>query len=411
MMNNKNSIINITVDGMGKGIEEALIEKYIADNYIMAVEGVAIKQEKIDSFVEACKKDSEIGVKQESDFEKTTFGFSEVNVNILIGNSNSDYKWHIRLNKPNGELFYGTLFASDFRTCETLFNIFKEFEHSLNEVVVAITTISLHPNGNLSATDTKIREIGDFSGVSKLYYPFLNTDEMFKQYFISKDKLLLLAGEPGTGKTKIVDLMMQYCIKKPEMLGYTQEEIDEGVDISIGYVKNIDVLHLDNFWGHLSAVEYDIVILDDVDHMLIDRKNPINTGDDVNRKKFISHFLSFTDGIFDKKTKFVITTNQEVSSIDRAILRKGRCFDILKFRRLTNKEGMHIWKESNLKEEIYQEEFADNESILSCDLGSKVNFFKNLDNNKIEHVPYLLESGISIMNNISNKKISIGDKR
>lgn len=410
MMNNKNSIINITVDGMGKGIEEALIEKFIADNYIMAVEGVAIKQEMISAFLEACKKDELIGVRQESDYDKTEFNFSDTNSNIMVSNSNSDFKWHIRLNKPSGELFYGTLFSSDFKTCELLFNIFKEFEHSLNEVVAAITTISLHQNGNLNATDTKIRELGDFNGVSKLYYPFLNTDEMFKQYFISKDKLLLLAGEPGTGKTKIVDLMMQYCIKKPEMLGYTQEEIDEGVDISIGYVKNIDVLHLDNFWSHLSAVEYDVVILDDVDHMLIDRKNPINTGDDVNRKKFISHFLSFTDGIFDKKTKFVITTNQEVASIDKAILRKGRCFDILKFRRLTNKEGLSIWKENNLKEESFFEEFGTKDKLLSCDLGSKVNFYKNLDSNNIEHTPYLLESGISIMDSISNKKISIGDK-
>jgi SpoVK/Ycf46/Vps4 family AAA+-type ATPase len=40
----------------------------------------------------------------------------------------------------------------------------------------------------------------DFNYNSLAYYPFLDAEEMFKQYTMSDSNILLLCGKPGVGK-------------------------------------------------------------------------------------------------------------------------------------------------------------------------------------------------------------------
>ena len=79
--------------------------------------------------------------------------------------------------------------------------------------------------------------------------------------------------------------------------------------------------------------------------MLTRRDAETYSFDERNRNRFLSNLLSFTDGIQKNYTKFIFTTNQSFDDIDSAVLRKGRLFDVLELRELTNEEALEVWKE------------------------------------------------------------------
>jgi SpoVK/Ycf46/Vps4 family AAA+-type ATPase len=145
-----------------------------------------------------------------------------------------------------------------------------------------------------------------------------------------------------------------------------------------------------------------------MDHILIDRNISTESASDTIRLKFISNFLSYTDGIFSSDTKFVITTNQGVANIDTAILRKGRCFDVLSFRFLNNSEALAIWKDSELLEEDFIDNFSTSDSISAADLGAKIELVQNLVGKNITaKKSYIHEDGISLYRKSFTTKISI----
>jgi len=154
-------------------------------------------------------------------------------------------------------------------------------------------------------------------------YPKVDTNKLMDVFVRSEETVLILTGEPGTGKT---------CFTK--MLCKAMAEIDKQHK-SIFYVKDPELLKRDDFWITLQSYEPDLLILDDLD----DELKPRTKGKNV----IMNHMLSFSDGIFPKKTKIIITTNQPNSAIDKAITRPGRCFDILALPRLTADEALDIW--------------------------------------------------------------------
>lgn len=154
-------------------------------------------------------------------------------------------------------------------------------------------------------------------------YPKVDTTKLMDVFVRSEETVLILTGEPGTGKT---------CFTK--MLCKAMSEIS-GEDKSIFYVKDPTLLKRDDFWITLQSCEPDLLILDDLD----DELKPRTKGKNV----IMNHMLSFSDGIFPKKTKIIITTNQPNSAIDKAITRPGRCFDILALPRLSADEALDIW--------------------------------------------------------------------
>ena len=66
-------------------------------------------------------------------------------------------------------------------------------------------------------------------------------------------------------------------------------------------------------------------------------------------------FLNLGDGILsNKKKKIIITTNLEnLSSIDPALTRPGRCFDALEFTPLTKEQALKLNPSLQLEQENY----------------------------------------------------------
>lgn len=269
--------------------------------------------------------------------------------------------------------------------------------------------LRLHNQEQLEkSTITKNQD--DFKSLSKLYYPFLDIDEMFKQYMISNDNLLLLAGRSGTGKTEVINMLLDFATKNEDLLfaNNNEEDDEEDNNIYVAYVKNPQILAMDAFWNTLSKSNFNFIVMDDMDFILTDRNISDGSHTDETRLRFISNFLSYTDGIFTNNTKFIITTNQGVNNIDSAILRKGRCFDVLSFRDLTIDEARAIWIEAELGEDKFIEEFGKDTTVNAADLGSKIEMYNNLVNkNTTIKSSYIKEEGISLYNKSFNKKITI----
>ncbi len=329
--------------------------------------------------------------------------------------------------------FWLNMYAKDNEIYADLRNLINKFSSHTHEACVIIQSWYATKSGLDYMTTTKDSE--SFDGLHNTYYPYLNIEEMFNQYVLSDDNILLLNGKPGTGKTKIVDSLLQYLLsshiygdkrklvnqKEKELLlhnnkgfepdarcdsdadeteAIVEEMFDLANDILVVYVKDEAILGTDEFWNKVKDVEPALIILDDLDYALLPRTQQIATGEDVNKNKFISNLLSFTDGIFEagNKTKIIITTNRESEEIDTAVLRKGRTFDILNLRHLTKVEALKIWKEDyKLSVDEFNEKFTDDE-VLASDLGAEAKLLIQLKELQVKRKPYVFEDGISIYN-------------
>jgi len=310
-------------------------------------------------------------------------------------------------------------YFNSYEESKEIFDIIQSFQDKDDEIFVSIGSYYYDGQKQLKALEN-IKVKDDFNYNSLAYYPFLDAEEMFKQYTMSDSNILLLCGKPGVGKSKLGDAFMKYLLdatdvdlveKRKVIDSYTDDEgntyeIDiatkEAEGVKVAYVKNEDILADDLFWNSLREEEFHLVFLDDLDYSLLPRTQNISTSEDIQKNKFISNLLSFTDGIFESgnKTKFIITTNRPVSDIDVAVLRKGRTFDILELRELNRDEAEKIWLENELSSDEFNKEFPNNDRILQADLGSSISMTLKAKKEKIDLKPYIKEEGISIYNSI-----------
>lgn len=308
-----------------------------------------------------------------------------------------------------------------YEQSKPIFDAIQSFQDKDDELFVNISNFFYDAQRALKITES-IKVKNDFSYNDAHYYPYLDTEEMFKQFVMSDSNILLLAGIPGCGKSKLGDAFMQYLLKSTDIeITDKKEKITHDIDdqiveidiitqesegVKVAYIKNEDILSDDIFWNTLKEEEYHLVFLDDLDYALLPREQSVSTSEDIRKNRFISNLLSFTDGIFNdssKKTKFIITTNKETKDIDTAVLRKGRTFDILELRELTHKEASIIWVKNGLNIDEFNNEFT-TDKILQADLGTLINMKLKAKKKDIMLKPYIKEDGISKYNNIKNPK-------
>lgn len=170
-------------------------------------------------------------------------------------------------------------------------------------------------------------------------YPDVDIDKLIKAYFESNDSILMLYGDPGTGKTSMI---------KKIIYGYDQDEV--------AYLKDQALVSKSELWSMMA--EYKLIILDDLDCKLTENRATADAG----ASSFMSNILSFSDGITNpfERPKIVISTNQNITEIDSALIRPGRCFDFIHLTQLTAEKALDIWTNLfGLKEESFQSSFGD----------------------------------------------------
>ncbi len=297
-----------------------------------------------------------------------------------------------------------------------------------NEVIISFTDFVL-AGGQVQESSKRLKK-ETYNYISEKYYPFIKMDEFINEFLTRQENILVLTGETGTGKTKFSSLILKYAIDNYNLIedslklnnSYDEEEeedeygdregsIDEKEkEIKVGYLKNEDILAMDSFWSIIKNKRFDFIILDDLDYMLLPRTREVDSTIDINRSKFISQLLSYTDGMIPNSTKFIITSNKSDKEIDKALMRPGRMFDILSFRPLTQKEALNIWLSFELKEELFYKNFEEEIEISHAALGSLIYQMRLKGTRK----NYMNEDNISITKTAiknANKKIGIKSEK
>jgi len=170
-------------------------------------------------------------------------------------------------------------------------------------------------SGALSSVDF---EIDAPPPLHEEFYPYIpgGPTAYFENYFKSSASILVLIGEPGTGKTSLI----RDTIYKRKL--HAAVTFDEEVMAEESYFVN-----------YASSDDHDIMIVEDADLLLSSRQSDQN--------KLMNKLLNISDGLIklDRK-KIIFSTNlSNVNKIDPALIRPGRCFDILRFRTLTAPEA------------------------------------------------------------------------
>ena len=148
-------------------------------------------------------------------------------------------------------------------------------------------------------------------------YTFLNGESLesyYDRYMNSSANILLLIGPPGTGKTTFIRGLLSYR------------------NASAIVTYDAGILEKDGFFARFIEDDAEIMVLEDSDTFLKSR-NDGNT--------MMHRFLNVGDGLVTTKgKKMIFSTNlPSIRDIDSALVRPGRCFDILTFRELKSNEA------------------------------------------------------------------------
>lgn len=174
-------------------------------------------------------------------------------------------------------------------------------------------------------------------------YPFIpNMQATIREYAQSNESVLLLIGEPGTGKSRLI----RYIIR-------TMAEMQDTQHIKVYYTSNGLLLSGDSIYSDFRTSSASAFILEDADLHLSARTD----GNDV-MTKLLSTSDSFVSASTNKK--IILTTNlSSLNGTDDALLRPGRCFGVIETRKFTRGEAQRFLevaapgKQVMLENELY----------------------------------------------------------
>ena len=244
-------------------------------------------------------------------------------------------------------------------TLKNITNYMCEIESLLSpfiitEPMLSYTIIQNDNSSELNETFYQESVTVDFNPIAM---PFIDDVESYIDNFLnSKAPVLILQGEPGTGKSTFV----KYLLKTMKEKSHPSKE-----KFNVLYSFDEEIFYLSDFYKRIIFDDYDVLILEDINQVL--HKNQ-----DEARLNPINKFLSVTDGLISKYKKIIITTNIESKhQLNSALLRPGRCYDVIPFRKL---EGMEI---DDLCDSCAQDLNLQTESINLSEFYAKCNIEQN----------------------------------
>lgn len=152
------------------------------------------------------------------------------------------------------------------------------------------------------------------------FYPWMSVplDVYFNKFMESKESVLVLFGPPGTGKSTFLRSLIR-SNNYPTTIAYDKDVITSSALITEFYDDDNSRL----------------LVYEDIDNHIGSRENG---------NFLMSNFLNSAEGVITRPDKKVIfsTNLSSIERIDPALLRVGRCFDIIGFRELTQEEAGNV---------------------------------------------------------------------
>lgn len=191
-------------------------------------------------------------------------------------------------------------------------------------------TFEVHQVDSIGESGVKQRtrkvEMADINAQTKEFWPWFESDfnQYYNDYFESSKNVLLVIGNPGGGKTTWVRNMLK---------AYGKETM---------IANNATLFEDSRLFEHFAGSDAELLLVEDADNAVLPRSEG---------NKGMSYLLNLTDGIIPLKKKIVIVTNlPSINKVDPALIRPGRCHDILEFRKLTAVEAMAARKSIGMDE-------------------------------------------------------------
>jgi SpoVK/Ycf46/Vps4 family AAA+-type ATPase len=167
-------------------------------------------------------------------------------------------------------------------------------------------------------------------------YPFLNGESLndyYDRYMASSANILLLIGPPGTGKTTFIRGLLAHR------------------NCSAMVTYDAGILEKDGFFARFIEDDAEVMVLEDSDAFLKSRSDG-NT--------MMHRFLNVGDGLVTTKgKKMIFSTNlPSIRDIDSALVRPGRCFDILTFDALSQVDADKLSKKLGVEVEQDKKDYS-----------------------------------------------------
>lgn len=176
-------------------------------------------------------------------------------------------------------------------------------------------------------------------------YENIDIDLLCDAYLKSNSPLLILTGKPGCGKTSIIKYLSNK-FKKTLLLVSSEQ-------IMYDTLLKCDTSNLN--------LKNTIIIIDDVYKDLGAREG------------FVEKVCQLTSGLYPDINKIVITSNQEWSNIDSALIRPGRCFDMIELSYLSPETAKVLHKQITNKDRSFDAEISQADFVEIIKDSSTVN--------------------------------------
>lgn len=211
-------------------------------------------------------------------------------------------------------------FVINVQYLESLLDNINNRENKID--IPILSRLSLDNMGSLD-TNNILFNAPKIAMPSNIMYPWFNEspEQIAHAFMASSANVLVLYGDPGTGKTTFIKNILQH-------VGFEENR-------TVNVIDTPDVMNSPELVSSIYASKNkDIYIFEDVDRHLYSRKE----GNDI-----MAGLLNAAEGLASPDVKMIISTNiKNLSDIDSALIRPGRCYKTLEFLKLEQAEQIAV---------------------------------------------------------------------